>query len=320
MRTERGVAFFKKPIGSPITDAEYQAIRVKLLGERQAKRKLFEAGHPERLAAERNVRHFRKEFPGEPEVEDTAPVGLTHEEALARLTNGGNGIGDWHASELLSRARWSDENEGSHHAGQRIRYVNPTGATEDGRYHFEPESLPNSTNQEQYDLARENGWGMPNTWRITYNSANGGKAHETITGHEHGAINRYEAQRRVKELNERSPHIKAEFEDLWDEKKPYFTHHEPDELENDTHPGFSTKALLNYADKYTPRSERYQWIGTQGYPKQLPNGSWEIEMFDPKTADTWTEGPYDSQDMRAYVQEQLNHYGLTEAEINRRRS
>ena len=84
VRTERGVALFKKPIGSPITEAEYQAKRVELLGERQSRRVQHPVGHPSRLEAERNVRSFRKEFSGdEPEEAEEAPrEAPKHEEVL----------------------------------------------------------------------------------------------------------------------------------------------------------------------------------------------------------------------------------------------
>lgn len=56
VRTARGVAFFHEPIGTPITEAEYQA----LLAERKRTREAHPVGHPERLAAERAVRQARK--------------------------------------------------------------------------------------------------------------------------------------------------------------------------------------------------------------------------------------------------------------------
>jgi hypothetical protein len=153
---------------------------------------------------------------------------------------------------------------------------------------------------------------MPKHFPVTYDSANGGRNTET----EH--TTRYEAQRRVKELNERG--LNASFEDQWDGSKNYPSYNEPDLLENDTHPGMSTDSLLNYADRWTPRKERTGWVATQGYPKKLPDGSYEIQMHDPATGDEWIEGPFSSQVMRAYVEEQLNHYGLSQSEINYRRS
>ena len=56
VRSARGVAFFNKPVGSPITEAEYQ----ELLAARRAAREANEPGHPDRLAAERAVRQARK--------------------------------------------------------------------------------------------------------------------------------------------------------------------------------------------------------------------------------------------------------------------
>lgn len=56
VRSARGVAFFHEPIGTPITEAEYQA----LLAQRRAARASKPAGHPDRIAAERAVRQARK--------------------------------------------------------------------------------------------------------------------------------------------------------------------------------------------------------------------------------------------------------------------
>jgi hypothetical protein len=69
VRTAKGVAFFHEPIGTPITDAEYQGI---LAARREARAK-HAAGHPERLAAERAVRQARKvrKASGIPDEEET---------------------------------------------------------------------------------------------------------------------------------------------------------------------------------------------------------------------------------------------------------
>jgi hypothetical protein len=56
VRTAGGVAMFHKPIGSPITEAEYQ----QLLAARKAA-KQHPVGHPDRLQAERAVRQARKQ-------------------------------------------------------------------------------------------------------------------------------------------------------------------------------------------------------------------------------------------------------------------
>lgn len=57
VRTEAGEAFFHKPIGAPITEAEYQD----LLRQRREAQKLHPKGHPRRLEAERAVRQARKQ-------------------------------------------------------------------------------------------------------------------------------------------------------------------------------------------------------------------------------------------------------------------
>lgn len=57
VRTPAGVAMFHKPIGSPITEAEYQS----LLAARKAAKGKHPVGHPDRLAAERAVRQARKQ-------------------------------------------------------------------------------------------------------------------------------------------------------------------------------------------------------------------------------------------------------------------
>lgn len=56
VRSARGVYFFKAPIGTPITEEEYQS----LLASRRAARAAHDAGHPDRVAAERAVRQARK--------------------------------------------------------------------------------------------------------------------------------------------------------------------------------------------------------------------------------------------------------------------
>src|SRR5579872_4983374 len=56
VRSARGVAFFKEPVGTPITEAQYQS----LLAARQAAKRQYEPGHPDRVAAERAVRQARK--------------------------------------------------------------------------------------------------------------------------------------------------------------------------------------------------------------------------------------------------------------------
>lgn len=60
VRTARGVYFFHEPIGTPITEAEYQS----LLAARKAARSAHEAGHPDRVAAERAVRQARRSRKG----------------------------------------------------------------------------------------------------------------------------------------------------------------------------------------------------------------------------------------------------------------
>lgn len=57
VRTQRGVEFFHAPIGTPITEEQYQ----ELLRQRRLMRSAYEKGHPHRLEAERNVRRARKE-------------------------------------------------------------------------------------------------------------------------------------------------------------------------------------------------------------------------------------------------------------------
>lgn len=57
VRTPEGVAFFHKPIGSPITETEYKA----LLAARKAAKSQHPVGHPSRLEAERAVRQARKQ-------------------------------------------------------------------------------------------------------------------------------------------------------------------------------------------------------------------------------------------------------------------
>lgn len=78
VRTERGVEFFHAPIGTPITEDEYQ----ELLRQRRLMRSAYDKGHPKRLEAERNVRQARKvrrdagikddeeETPKEPDIFD----------------------------------------------------------------------------------------------------------------------------------------------------------------------------------------------------------------------------------------------------------
>lgn len=64
VRTERGVYFFKEPIGTPITEAEYQ----ELLAQRLAAKKAHKAGDPERVSAERAVRSARR-MRGGPDID-----------------------------------------------------------------------------------------------------------------------------------------------------------------------------------------------------------------------------------------------------------
>lgn len=71
VRSARGVAFFHAPIGTPITEAEYQS----LLAARRAARAQHPQGHPERLNAERAVRQARKTRTGGSSADVDDPAG-----------------------------------------------------------------------------------------------------------------------------------------------------------------------------------------------------------------------------------------------------
>lgn len=85
VRTEAGEAFFHKPIGAPITEAEYQD----LLRQRREAQKVHPKGHPRRLEAERAVRQARKqrgESGGdEPPESPIPPTSLQGDEALQHV-------------------------------------------------------------------------------------------------------------------------------------------------------------------------------------------------------------------------------------------
>lgn len=68
VRTAAGVEFFKKPIGTPITKAEYSARRAELISAMRDSRKKYDTGHVLRVKSERDVRSFDKEF-GSPAVD-----------------------------------------------------------------------------------------------------------------------------------------------------------------------------------------------------------------------------------------------------------
>lgn len=91
VRTAEGVYFFHEPIGTPITEGEYQ----QLLAQRKAAKEQYEVGHPARVGAERAIRTARKmrgdadvDTPGKftpADVDD--PVGSEVAEMLKRAND-----------------------------------------------------------------------------------------------------------------------------------------------------------------------------------------------------------------------------------------
>lgn len=77
VRTPAGAEFFHAPIGSPITQHEYE----QLLRQRREARARYDKGHPERLKAEREVRRARKvrREQGINDDEDETPQNVTEQ-------------------------------------------------------------------------------------------------------------------------------------------------------------------------------------------------------------------------------------------------
>lgn len=105
MRTERGVEFFHAPIGTPITEDEYQ----ELLRQRRLMRSVYDKGHPKRLEAERAIRQARKQRRNAG-IADEEDEPKAHELEGSELTSTDVGtVAKITRQESAAQRRWYDE-------------------------------------------------------------------------------------------------------------------------------------------------------------------------------------------------------------------